>query len=420
MAGGISAGEPDIGFGWWPQWRGPNRDGLSRETGLIDDWKNGPPKLLWMASGLGSGWTNVSIVGDRIYTTGDLPDGQAVIALRAADGTIAWSRAVTKGVPNHEYPGARSTPSFDEGRLYVVTSDEKQGGIVCLQATDGAVLWQKGFLTEWGGRMMSQWGFAESPLVDGDWVLCTPGARDAVIVALDKTTGQEVWRTALEDKDLDDGAGYSSIVVSHGAGVKQYVQLVGRGVIGVRASDGKLLWTYTPVANKTANVPTCIVKDDYVFCSTGYNQGSALLKLTAAGEGVNAEEVYFLNGRTLQNQHGGIVLVDDHLYLGHGNDRGYPTCVELLTGKIAWGGRTRGPGRGEASLIYADGKLLFRFSDGKVAAIEATPKSYNLLGVFEPEYQEGKSWAHPVIAGGRLYLREQDKLMCYDLRKSTQ
>lgn len=415
----LSAADQDSPYGYWPQWRGVNRDGISPDTGLIQDWNATPPKLLWMAEGLGEGWANVSVVGDRIYTTGDIEQGQGVIALNAADGQIVWTKALTDGTPDHAYPGARSTPTVAGDRLYVVTSDNETGGIVCLSAKDGNVLWQKGFLQTWGGKMMSQWGFAESPLVDGDWVVCTPGAKEAMVVALDKMSGEEVWRSALPDEgSLKEGAGYSSIVVSHGAGVKQYVQLVGCGVIGVRASDGKLLWHYEAVANDTANIPTCLVRDDYVFSATGYNQGAGLLKLVPEGDGVKAEEVYFLPGRVLQNKHGGMILHGDYIYLGHGNARGYPTCVELETGKIVWGGKRQSEvGRGEAGVAYADGNIIFRNSDGQVSLFAASPDGFLFKGSFEPEFQEGKSWAHPVVAGGRLYLREQDKLMCYDLRQ---
>ncbi len=415
----LPAAEIDTGYGYWPQWRGAERDGISGDTGLIQDWRTTPPKLLWMAEGLGSGYSNVSVVGSTIYTTGDLEEGQAVIALNAADGKVVWRKVITEGLPDHPYPGARSTPTVDGDRLYVVTSDEKKGGIVCLRAQDGSVLWQKGFHDTWGGKMMTEWGFAESPLVDGDWVICTPGAKDAMIVALDKLTGEEVWRSALPaDGSLRDGAGYSSIVISHGAGVKQYVQLVGCGVIGVRASDGEFLWSFTDVANDTANVPTCLVRGDHIFAATGYNQGAGLVKLVKDGDGVKAETVYFRNGNELQNKHGGMVLVGDHIYLGHGNDRGYPTCVEFATGKIIWGGtRQKDVGRNEAGVAYADGNVIFRSSDGTVALFAATPDEFQFKGKLKPEYQEGKSWAHPVVAGGRLYLREQDKLMCYDLRQ---
>ncbi len=414
----LGAAEQDTGFGYWPQWRGVNRDGISSDTGLNQDWEASPPKLLWMAEGLGGGWANVSVVGDRIYSTGDLADGQAVIAMNAADGKIVWTKTLTDGVPSHSYPGGRCTPTVDGDRLYVVTSEEKSGGIACLRAKDGSVVWEKGFHETWGGKMMSQWGFSESPLVDGDWVLCTPGAQGAMIVALNKLTGEEVWRTALPgDGSFKEGAGYSSIVVSEGAGVKQYVQLVGSGVIGVRASDGEFLWSYTAVANDTANIPTCITHGDYVFAASGYNQGSGLVKLIPDGDGVKAEEVYFLEGRELQNKHGGMILIDQHIYLGHGNARGYPACVEFESGKIVWGAkRQKGVGRGEAGVAYADGNIIFRSSDGTVALFAASPEGFELKGAFKPEYQEGKSWAHPVITGGRLYLREQDKLMCYDLR----
>ena len=418
--GRLPAAENDAGFGYWPQWRGVNRDGISPDTGLSQDWSVSPPKLVWMGEGLGSGWASVSLVGRRLYTTGNLKDGQAVIAVNAADGTIAWTETLTDGVPSHSYPGARCTPSVDGDRLYVVTSDEDTGGIVCVSATDGSVLWEKGFKETWGGTMMSQWGFAESPLVDGDWVLCTPGSREAMVVALDKMTGAEIWRSALpRDGSLKEGAGYSSIVISQGGGVKQYVQLVGCGVIGIRANDGQLRWSYEAVANDTANIPTCVTHGDYVFSATGYNQGSGLVKLIrdGDGDGVRAEEVYFLDGRTLQNKHGGMVLVDGYIYLGHGNARGYPTCVEFKTGDIAWGGtRQRDVGRGEAGVVYADGNIIFRRSDGTVAMFAASAEDFELNGTLEPEYQEGKSWAHPVVTGGRLYLREQDKLMCYDLR----
>ncbi|MFW6171951.1 MAG: PQQ-binding-like beta-propeller repeat protein, partial [Planctomycetota bacterium] len=414
----LAAGDGDAGFGYWPQWRGVNRDGISPDTGLRQDWEASPPELVWMAEGLGSGWASVSLVGSSIYTTGDLDQGQGVIAINAADGSVRWAQAVTDGKPDHSYPGGRCTPTVDGDRLYVVTSDEETGGIVCLRADDGSVLWEIGFQETWDGKMMSQWGFSESPLVDGDWVLCTPGARDAMMVALDKTTGAEVWRCPLpDDGELKEGAGYSSIVVSEGGGIKQYVQLVGCGVIGVRARDGRFLWSYEAVANRTANIPTCITRGDYVFSATGYNQGAGLVKLVPDGNGVKAQEEYFLTGRTLQNKHGGMLLIDDYLYLGHGNARGYPICVEFETGEVAWGGRRqRGVGRGEASVVYADGNVIFRSSNGTLALFAASPEGFQLKGTMEPEYQEGKSWAHPVVTGGRLYLREQDKLMCYDLR----
>lgn len=402
----------------WTGWRGPDRAGISPDKGLRRDWEASPPKLLWMADGLGKGYAGVSLAGGRIYTTGNFENGQAVVALDASDGKVLWTSPVTDAAPKHGYGGSRCTPTIDGDRLYVVASS---GAIACLRADDGRILWSKDFRQEWSGKMMSGWGFSECPLVDGDLVLCTPGGPDATIVALDKLSGDEVWRCAVPkfDGGRKQGAGYSSIVISHGGGVKQYVQLIGQGVVGVRASDGKFLWGYGGVANGTANIPTCLVSGDYVFCSTGYRAGAALLKLTAEGDGVNAEEVYFLDGNELQNHHGGMVLVDGYVYCGHGHNNGFPICVKLETGEIAWGGDKRGPGQGSAAVACADGLLVFRYQSGEVALIEATPEEYRLKGVLIPEYQEGRSWAHPVIIGGKLYLREQDKLMCYDVSAAT-
>lgn len=250
-----------------------------------------------------------------------------------------------------------------------------------------------------------------------------------MIVALDKLTGREIWSSKLEldsqamqeggkgdKKELKDGAGYASIIISHAAGVKQYVQLVGRGVIGVRASDGMQLWRYAGVGNSTANIPTVLAFDDNIFCATGYNTGSALLKLTsAANGGVKAEEVYFLNAKTLQNKHGGMVLVDGHIYCGHGNGLGLPVCVNIRNGKVQWGPE-RNVGSGESSVTYADGCVVFRFQDGKVAIVKATPERFTLIRSFDPAFQEKESWSYPVISDGKLYLREQDKVMCYDVR----
>ncbi|WP_291168771.1 PQQ-like beta-propeller repeat protein [Gimesia sp.] len=400
----------------WEQWRGPDRLNHSADTGLLDDWNATPPKLLWTASGMGKGYASVSIKDNRLFTTGNLPEGQAVIAVNTDDGKILWKTNLLELNPEHGYPGARCTPSIDGDRLYAIASN---GAIFCLSVADGEIIWQKNFEDEWDGKMMSKWGFSESPLIDGDLVLCTPGGKDAMMVALDKTTGKEVWKTSVKDlgEQGKDGAGYSSIVISNAAGVKQYVQLTGRGVIGVRASDGKLLWNYNDVANKVANIPTPIVSGDYVFCSTGYGTGSALLKITKDGDNVNAEEVYFLDAKTMQNHHGGMVLYKDHIYCGHGHNNGFPLCLNLKTGKVVWGGKIRGEGSGSAAVLFADGNLIFRYENGEIALVEATTEDYKLKGSFRPDQVLGKAWAHPVVCGGKLYLREQDVLMCYDLRK---
>jgi len=402
--------------GEWRQWRGPGRENKSTDTGLLKSWEASQPKLLWLADGLGEGYASVSIADGRIYTTGNTNDGQAVVALNVNDGKVLWTKPLTDEPPKHGYEGSRCTPTVDGDRLYVITSN---GIIACLKSQDGEVVWQKDFQRGFGGKMMSGWGFSESPLVDGDWVLCTPGGQDAMIVALNKMTGEEVWRSAVPElgKKGKDGAGYSSIVISNAGGVKQYVQLVGRGLIGVRASDGKFLWGYNLIANPTANIPTPIVNGDFVFTSTGYGDGgAALVKIVGDGDDFKAEEVYYHPAKTLQNHHGGMVLHDGHVYFGSKHNNGFPVCVDFESGKIVWGGETRGPGSGSAAIVYADGNLIFRYQSGEVALVEATPEDYKLKGVFKPEFV-GKNpcWAQPVVAGGKLYLRDQDKLMCYDV-----
>ncbi len=414
----VRGGEPES----WPQWRGPNRDGHSASTGLATDWEASPPSLVWMAEGMGSGYAGVAIADGKIFTTGNRDGAQAVVAVDQQTGQVLWTSRITDSEPNHDYGGSRCTPSYDDGKLYVVASS---GRIVCLDAADGRVRWFRDF-SDWGGRMMSGWGYSESPLVDGNLVLCTPGGERGTIVALNKNTGRDVWAAAVPDvlgdgknhngTDVRPGAGYSSIVISEAAGVKQYVQLLGQGVVGVRARDGRYLWGYEEVANNVANIPTPVPFGDRIFCTTGYGTGAALLELSKRGERVEAREVYFLDQRTFQNHHGGVVQVGDYLYGGHRHNEGFPICVELATGKVIWGGDERGPGGGSAAVTYADGLLVFRYQDGIVALIEATPEGYRLKGSFRPEYQERESWAHPVIVDGRLYLREQDKLMCYDLR----
>jgi outer membrane protein assembly factor BamB len=402
----------------WPQWRGPNRDDIAKESGLLTQWPESGPPLAWKAAGLGSGLSSVAISGGRIFTLGDRQGSQQVVAMNLTDGKIVWSAKVGP-VWEDEYGGPRGTPTVDGGRVYALGTE---GDLVSLEAATGKEVWRKNLARDFGGRVMSMWKWAESPLVDGDRLIVTPGAPAATLVALDKKTGKEAWRAAvppLGDKGKD-GAGYSSVVVSNGGGVKQYIQLTGRGLVSVRAQDGKFLWGYNKIANDVANIPTPIVQGDRVFASTGYQTGSALLKLSRAGEGVQAQEVYFLPSKELQNHHGGLVLLGNYIYGGHGHNRGYPICVEMATGKIAWGGEgveVRHGGTGSAAVTAADGHLYFRYQNGRMVLIEATPQGYKEKGAFSIPNVSHPSWSHPVVAGGKLYLREQDNLYVYDLRR---
>lgn len=400
----------------WPQWRGPNRDGISTEKGLLKEWPKGGPPLAWRIKGLGSGMSSVAIAGGRLFTQGARKnDGQRGVYVTALDlgaGKELWATAITTG----SSPEPNGTPTVDGALVYAVG---KNGDLACLEAASGKLVWKKNFGADFGGKMMSGWGYSESPLVDGDRLICVPGAADAGIVALHKKTGELIWKSEAPSfgGKGQDGAGYTGVVISYGAGVKQYVTLMGRGLVGVRASDGKFLWGYNRIANGTADIPTPIVKGDFVFGSSGYGDGgSALIKLSKEGDGVKAEESYYLSAGQLQNHHGGMILLGDYLYLGHGHNNGFPTCVEFKTGKIVWG-KERGPGSGSAAIVFADGHLYFRYQDATMALIEATPDGYHLKGSFLLASKNGESWPHPVIHDGKLYVRDQDALLCYDVKQ---
>jgi outer membrane protein assembly factor BamB len=362
----------------------------------------------------------VSLGDGRIFTIGDLGDDQYVIALREDDGSLLWQTRIGPAWTNPSlYPGSRSTPTVDGDRLYALGTE---GDLACLRASTGEVLWTRSLPRDFGGAVMIaragvEWKFAESPLVDGDRVVVTPGGPEAAMVALDKNDGREIWRATvppLGDRGKD-GAQYSSIVVSEGAGVRQYVQLIGRGLIGIRAEDGRFLWGYNRIANDVANVPTPIVSGSYVFGSTGYQTGAALLELKATPDGVAASEVYFLPAGTFQNHHGGVILHEGYLYAGTGHNAGLPIAAQLETGEVAWG-PIRNDGRNSAAIAYADGRLYFRYQDGLVVLVEATPEAYRERGSFRIPEVEHPSWPHPVVSGGRLYLREQDRLYAFDVR----
>ena len=403
----------------WPQWRGPARDGKSAETGLLQEWPEGGPTLAWKVSGLGTGYSSLAVTGGRIYTMGDLADGQTVMAFEEDGGKMVWKTRVGSTHDDARRGGSRSTPTPDGDRLYVITTE---GELVCLATANGEERWRRSLPEDFGGYLMKamgsyQWRFSESPLVDGDRVVVTPGHIEALMVALNKETGEEIWRT--QGRGLGpigaDGAGYSSAVISEAAGTRQYVQLVGRGLIGVEAETGRLLWGYNRVAGAIANIATPLVFGDYVFGSVGYGTGSALLKIRKDEEGFHAEEVYFLEPDVMQNHHGGLILHRGTVYTGTGHNKGFPLAVDFMTGRVAWGPE-RTAGADSAAVAYADGRLYFRYRDGRMILIEATPEEYRERGTFMIPEVEKQSWTQPVLAGGMLLLREQDNLYAYDVR----
>jgi outer membrane protein assembly factor BamB len=352
----------------------------------------------------------------KLYSTGDREvDGQNTQFVYAYDLGTRQELWATKIGPAHS-DGPRSTPTVEDGFVYVIGTG---GDVVCVRADDGQVVWTRNLLTDLGGASNPRWKFSESPLIDGDRLLCTPGGHEAVIAALNKRTGKTIWSASMPDIGPNgrDEAGYASIMISHGAGIKQYVQLTNEGLIGVAADDGKFLWGYNRVANRVANIPTPVIEGDHVFTSTAYGTGSALLKLVTAGDGVKAEEIYWLDADTFQNHHGGFVKVGDCIYGGHNHNKGEPTCLDMRTGEIKW--HADQLGRGSGCVLYADGHLYFLYEDGTAVLIEATPEKYNLKGTFKlPDRPgaKGRAWSHPVISGGRLFLRYADVLFCYDVK----
>ncbi len=399
----------------WPTFRGPDRTAVSPDTGLLKEWPAEGPKLVWETAGAGGGYSSLAIADERIYTFGDGPstasdDDEYLSCFNLDDGKQLWFSNIGPAWTRN-YVGGRSTPTVDGERVYIVTP---HGELVCCETLAGKEIWRKDLKKEFSGNKADGWGYSESVLIDGDRVVCTPGGAKATMVALNKATGEKVWQT---DRDGNRGAGHSSIVIATVGGTRVYVQTTGSGPMGVRADDGKLLWTYD-FPRITAIIPTPVVRGDLVFATAGYgNGGGALLKQVPADDGIKIEEIYAPKG-DLKNKHGGVVLIGDHLY-GDTDDRGTPFCAELMTGKIVWM-RTRGDGgrgRNSAAIAAADGRLYARYQDGTMTLVDASPEGYQVRGSFKiPGSGVKESWSHPVIVDGKLYLREWDRILCYELR----
>lgn len=405
--------------GDWPQFHGPNRDAICAETGLLKQWPTDGPKLLWKLEGLGRGYSTVSIIDGKLYTMGDRPEGgaeqQMVLAYELASRKPLWATAV--GGP-HRDGGPRATPTVDGDRLYVVTTD---GDVLCLETATGKIAWRKSLSSDFGGKMAGMrnkdfnWRWSESPLVDGQKLLCTPGAEEAAIMALDKLSGKLIWKCAAKNlgERGGDGAAYCSIIAAEIEGVRQYIQFIGHGLIGVEAATGRLLWNYNAVANDVANITTPVVRGNYVFGTSAYKAGSGLVKIVRQGDKFQAEQVYFLDFKTFCNHHGGVVLVGDHLYGADGQNGGAPTCIDFLTGKIVW--KEKPLGKRSAAFLYADGNLYVRYENNLMTLIGADPKKFQVKGSFEVPSKNGPAWPHPVVHQKKLYLRDHDVLMCYDV-----
>jgi outer membrane protein assembly factor BamB len=382
----------------WPQWQGPDRSRVSKEIGLLKQWPAGGPAAIWTATGLGGGYGSMAVAGDRVFVQGARGRASVVIALNRADGKEVWSKALGAAQSDDRGPGPRGTPTVDGDRVYVLSEN---GDLLCVK-TDGTAVWQRNILRDFKGSQPN-WLISESPLVDGAHVIVMPGGRGASIVKLDKMTGATVWTT----KELSDSAGYSSIVAADVQGVRTYLAFTSAAGVGVRASDGKLMFRYPNAANYVANVATPIFFDNKAFFTSAYGTGGGLVQLAVQNGEVRAKEVYFT--RSMNNHHGGVVLADGYLY---GFNDSILTCLDFATGKMMW--RDRSVGKG--SVTFADGNLYIQGEDNVIALAEATPAGYREKGRLRIPDKGLPSWAHPAISDGRLYIRNQDTLLAYDIK----
>lgn len=399
--------------GDWPQWRGPERNGTSTESGLLKEWPAGGPKLLWQVNDIGDGYSTPVVVGKSIYVMSNRGmDNEFVQALSTQDGKVIWTTRVGNvGNPDQDpnYPKARSTPTVDGDFLYALGSD---GDLACIETKSGKIRWQKNLRKDFGGQP-GTWAYAESPLIDGDAVIVTPGGPQATMAALNKKTGAVIWKSAIPG---GDPAGYASAIVVQAAGRKQYVQLLSKGIVGVDAKTGQFLWRYAEAAKGPAQYFTPVARGEYVY-GGALGVGGALIRLKPDGSGVAAEQVYFTRG--LPNGPGGAVVVGDHIY---GTEVGRTlVAVEFLTGKVKWQVESLGWG----SIAAAEGLLYLHGLNGDIALIEATPEGYREKGRFTPpaqpqkkqtgQYPEG-AFAYPVIANGTLYIRDLGTLWAWDIK----
>jgi outer membrane protein assembly factor BamB len=391
----------------WPQWRGPNRDGRSAETGLLDRWPSEGPEQVAVLGGLGGGFSSMAVVEGVLYTQGYFGSEERVVAVDIGTGQRRWSTPLGPA-EQVGYAGSRSTPTVDGARVYCLGV---AGDLVCLDRRTGSPVWRRNLRKDWGGQP-GGWGYAESPLVDGDAVVVTPGGTRATLVKLQKQTGQEIWTTLIRasGKSKNEGhpeqAAYASIVLLRASGRKQYVQFLAGAVVGVDTQKGTLLWRYDRPANRTANIATPVVWRDYVMASSAYEAGTGLVRILAQHRGQpTLREVYFT--RELKNHHGGVVWHTGYIY---GCDGSIWTCLRFEDGKPQW--KDRGVGKG--SLIYADGKLICFSEGGVVGLVEAVPEKYRELGRFRlPALSGQPTWAHPALADGVLYLRDWDQVYLY-------
>ncbi len=397
------------GGGQWPAFRGPKGDGISPDSSLLKEWPEGGPKQLWVYDQAGMGYSGFSIVDGRLYTMGTRGDDVTIVAVDAATGKEIWAKAVSKddkeGYASGWGHGPRSTPTYSDGHVYGI---DPKGGVFCLSAESGEVVWKKHLVDDFKGQM-GGWGFSESPLIDGDKLILAPGGKEAGMVALDKKTGSTIWAAS----DLKPGkAEYATVIPTEINGIRQYVKLFEQELVGVNAEDGKVVWT-SPWGGKTAVIPTPIVSGNEIYVSSGYGVGCKLVRI---GSDNTPTDVWI--NTVMKNHHGGVVKVGEHLY-GF-SDGGGLICQDWKTGEMVW--NEKGQFTTKGSVHVADGQIYaLNEDDGTLTLVEVNPKEYKQKGQFKLDPQspnrnpKGKVWTHPLVLDGKLYLRDQEFIVCYDV-----
>ena len=381
----------------WFQWRGPNRDGHSAETGLLQQWPSSGPPQLWRTSGAGQGYSSFSASHGRLYTLGARGNVEYAIAFDAATGKRLWETPNGQRFRNEQGDGPRGTPTVDGDRIYAFGGS---GELAALDAASGRKLWSINVVQQFGGNT-PYWGYSESPLIVGDRIILNAGGRRASIVAISKADGRTLWQ------NHNDDAGYSSPMLLRTGSLQQVVFFTGQRALAVDPRDGRLLWSYNRASNNTANIATPVVRGNRVFFSSDYGTGGALLDVKAAGNIASAQEVYFT--REMRNHHASSVLVGDHIY---GFSSSILTALRWDTGEMAW--RHRSVGKG--SLIYADQRLYLYSEGGVVGLADASPAAYQERGRFQIPTSGSPTWSHPIITSGRLIIRDQDAVFAFDVK----